>query len=69
MSSISPDGSYVPLTKVSNQAGLWYFIMGIVSGVFITFTVTILSGWIIDTLPHSSWWNKAFYGYMVGCTK
>lgn len=48
---------------------IWLYILGFFTGIMVTLTVTILVGWIINTaVPHSSWLNKAFYGYALGCS-
>ncbi len=45
------------------------YIIGFVTGIFATLTITILVGWIINVgFPHSNFLNKAFYGYALGCS-
>lgn len=52
----------------TTSGSVWRYIIGFFVGVFATLTLTILIGWLIDTsTPHSSWLNRAFYGYMIGC--
>lgn len=54
--------------KISRGLAVWLFIAGMSVGILITLTVTILSGWLIDIgASHSSGWNRAFYGYALGC--
>lgn len=57
-----------PSSILTEANGIWLYIIGFFTGIVATFTITILVGWLIDTAaPHSSWWNKAFYGYALGC--
>lgn len=50
----------------SNNA--WRYIIGFVIGMLSTLTITILVGWLVNVAtPYSSWLNKAFYGYALGC--
>lgn len=54
--------------KPTNSVNIWLYIMGFVTGIFATLTITILIGWIVNTaFPHSHWLNKGFYGYALGC--
>jgi hypothetical protein len=53
----------------SRATGIWLYILGFFTGIFTTMIVTILFGWIVDSgFPHSSWINRAFYGYALGCS-
>lgn len=59
--------SSVSDTTISSSTGTWLFVFGFLTGIFATFTITILVGWLIDVAtPHSSWLNKVFYGYVLG---
>ncbi len=68
------NGALVSVAKpipgvLRTSSAIWLFIIGFFTGIFVTLTVTILIGWIINTsVPHSSWLNKAFYGYALGCS-
>lgn len=61
-------GSSGVMKPATTSFPVWIFIMGFLVGILATLTVTILVGWLIDvSVPHSSWLNKAFYGYALGC--
>lgn len=54
---------------LTTSASVWRYLVGFVVGVLVTLTLTILVGWLIDSAtPHTSWLNRAFYGYLIGCS-
>lgn len=71
---VGTDGKMIPplptsSTLLTKSNAIWLYIIGFFTGIVITLTVTILIGWIINkAFPHSSFLNKAFYGYALGCS-
>lgn len=53
----------------SSNNEIWRYLIGFVIGVLVTLAFTVLVGWLIDSgTPATSWLNKAFYGYALGCS-
>lgn len=60
---------YTGPKAINKGASIWWaYVIGILIGILIAFTITIITAWIIgSSVPHSDWISKSFYGAILGC--